>query len=84
MRLTNREKNILTTLVRLKTDYNRLKLPTISAYMQDYYFKKKSEMFLMIFKGRTFLFLKHGLPPEVRNDCVYQFMEVVFLLENKL
>ena len=84
MRLTNREKNILTTLVRLKTDYNRLKLPTISAYMQDYYFKKKSEMFLMIFKGKTLLFLKHGLPLEVRNDCIYQFLEVVFLLENLL
>ena len=84
MHLTNREKEILTTLVRLKNDCNRLKLPTISAYMQDYYFKRKSDMFLAIFQGKTFLFFKHGLLLETRNDCCYQFMELVFLLQNLL
>lgn len=84
MRFTDREKRILTTLIKLKDDCNRLKLPTIAAYMQDYYFKKNSDIFLMIFKGRSILFIKHGVSVESRNDCFYQFMEIVFLFKRLL
>ena len=80
-RFNLRERKIIEKFVKLDIDKNRLKLPTISAYLTDIYFEDNSNSFLAIINGQGILFVKSTLSIKEKNECIYSVFEMLFLLK---
>ena len=74
-KFNNREKSILKDFIHL----NRYLLPTISRFLQDVYFRKNKDSFLIRKDGKNFLFIKTSLSEVERKQQFYLFCEVLYL-----